>query len=89
LRYTRAMVRAALAGDLDNVPMQREPYFGLMIPTGCPGVPGALLDPKALWADPDAYDRQARELAHRFAENYRRFGGAPRHPAEAAAGAHR
>jgi len=85
LRYTRAMVRAALNGDLDNVPMQREPYFGLLIPTGCPGVPGALLDPKALWSDPDAYDAQARQLAERFAENYRRFGGEPRHPAAVAA----
>lgn len=85
LRYTRAMVRAALAGELDDMPFQREPYFGLMIPTGCPGVPGALLDPKALWADPDAYDKQAKELAQRFAENYRRFGGEARHPASVVA----
>ncbi|MFO7311150.1 MAG: phosphoenolpyruvate carboxykinase (ATP) [Bacillota bacterium] len=84
LRYTRAMVRAALAGELDHVPMQREPHFGLMIPTACPGVPAAVLDPKALWSDGDAYDAQARQLAQRFAENYRRFGGSPRHPAEVA-----
>ncbi|OUN00250.1 MAG: phosphoenolpyruvate carboxykinase (ATP) [Firmicutes bacterium ZCTH02-B6] len=84
LRYTRAMVRAALAGELDNVTMQREPHFGLMIPTSCPGVPSEMLDPKALWSDRDAYDVQARQLAQRFAENYRRFGGSPLYPAEVA-----
>src|SRR5690606_22860169 len=84
LRYTRAMVRAALAGELDHVPMQREPHFGLMLPTACPGVPAAVLVPKALWSDGDAADAPARQRARRFAQHYRRLGGSPRHPAEVA-----
>jgi phosphoenolpyruvate carboxykinase (ATP) len=75
LPYTRAMVRAALTGRLDDVPTRMDPYFGLSIPTQCPDVPADVLDPRRTWADPDAYDRQARMLVANFVKNFTQFAG--------------
>ena len=71
--HTRSMVRAALAGALDDVPMRRDDRFGLMVPTACPGVPTESLDPRGTWRDPDAYDRTADALARMFVENFRAY----------------
>jgi phosphoenolpyruvate carboxykinase (ATP) len=73
ISHTRAMVRAALTGKLDDVPTVLDPIFRVGVPTACPDVPGRLLQPRNTWADPDAYDRQARQLASMFAENFARF----------------
>ena len=73
LAYTRAMVNAAMNGDLDQVDYETEPFFGLSIPRSCPGVPSELLNPKATWSDPTAYDAAAADLAQRFARNYEKF----------------
>ncbi len=73
LAYTRAMVRAALSGALDDVPTREDPIFGLHVPVSCPGVPDTILDPRSTWADPEAYEKQARELARRFKENFKQF----------------
>lgn len=71
--YTRAMVRAALGGALDDVPMATDPNFGVAVPTACPDVPAELLSPRETWADAAAYDAQARKLAAMFAENFSAF----------------
>ena len=68
--HTRAMVRAALSGALDDVEYEVDPIFGVDVPTTCPDVPTEALRPRATWADPDAYDRQAAALATMFAENF-------------------
>ena len=68
--HTRAMVRAALSGALDDVEYEVDPVFGVDVPTTCPDVPTEALRPRATWADPDAYDRQAAALATMFAENF-------------------
>jgi phosphoenolpyruvate carboxykinase (ATP) len=73
LAYTRAMVRAALAGQLDDVQTATAPFFGLQIPTSVPGVPSEVLNPRDTWADAAAYDAQAKKLAGLFAENFQRF----------------
>ncbi|HEV3048824.1 MAG TPA: phosphoenolpyruvate carboxykinase (ATP) [Longimicrobium sp.] len=73
LAYTRAMVRAALAGKLDDVETATAPFFGLQIPTSVPGVPSEVLNPRDTWADAAAYDAQAKKLAGLFAENFQRF----------------
>jgi phosphoenolpyruvate carboxykinase (ATP) len=73
LRHTRAMLHAALAGELARASYQEHPEFGLVIPTACPDVPSEILDPKATWADRNAYDRAAREVAKRFEDNFERF----------------
>jgi phosphoenolpyruvate carboxykinase (ATP) len=73
LKYTRALVNAALNGSLDNVEYVTEPAFGLHIPVSCPGVPTEVLNPRNVWADKDAYDRIATELASRFQANFQQF----------------
>ena len=73
LNYTRSMVEAVLAGSLRDVPFATDPIFGLDYPKTCPNVPADLLDPRGSWADPNAYDAQARDLARRFRENFERF----------------
>src|SRR5438309_360596 len=74
LEYTRAIVNAALVGDLDNVETQTDPIFGLAVPTEIAGVPAKVLNPRTTWADPTAYDAQARKLAEMFHDNYEKFG---------------
>ena len=71
IAYTRAMIRAALAGQLDHVSYQRHPVFNIEVPTTCPDVPEAVLDPRGTWADKAAYDQQASKLARMFVENFK------------------
>src|SRR5205814_3318497 len=74
LEYTRAIARAALAGKLDKVKTQTDPVFGLAVPTEIAGVPSEVLNPRTMWADPAAYDAQARKLAGMFRDNFEKFG---------------
>jgi phosphoenolpyruvate carboxykinase (ATP) len=68
--HTRNMVRAALNGELADVPYETDPVFGLAVPTVVPGVPVEVLRPRDTWADPAAYDAKAAELAAMFVENF-------------------
>ncbi len=75
IKATRAMLRAALSGELDDVELRRDATFGFGVPVAIAGVDPHLLDPRSTWRDPDTYDRKARELATMFAENFAtRFG---------------
>jgi phosphoenolpyruvate carboxykinase (ATP) len=73
LSYTRAMVTAALAGQLDRAEYAIDPVFGFQVPTAVPGVPSEVLTPRATWADPAAYDAQAAKLAEMFRKNFAAF----------------
>lgn len=73
IAYTRAMVNAALDGELDGAPTEADPVFGFQIPTACPEVPPEVLTPRNTWTDPNAYDAKAKELAGRFIENFQQF----------------
>jgi len=75
LGYTRAMVSAALAGELDGVEFAEDPVFGLAVPTSVPGVPSEVLRPRDTWADGAAYDAAAAKLAGMFRENFKKFEG--------------
>ncbi|AIC95359.1 MULTISPECIES: phosphoenolpyruvate carboxykinase (ATP) [Shouchella] len=76
LRYTRAMVEAALQGELNQVETETDPIFGLRLPSRCPGVPDELLNPRNAWVDKAAYDKTANALASKFADNFVRFSSA-------------
>jgi phosphoenolpyruvate carboxykinase (ATP) len=73
IRHSRALVHAALSGQLDNIDFITEPAFGLSIPVSCPDVPSDVLNPRNAWADRAAYDSQAADLAARFAANIQQF----------------
>ncbi|MEM7572428.1 MAG: phosphoenolpyruvate carboxykinase (ATP) [Bacteroidota bacterium] len=73
LTFTRAMIKAALNGALDKVGFQTESFFGLSIPTSCPDVPNALLNPRDTWPNEDKYDQAARDLADLFRNNFATF----------------
>ncbi|HEY7954883.1 MAG TPA: phosphoenolpyruvate carboxykinase (ATP) [Polyangia bacterium] len=70
IAFTRAMVRAALSGALDDVPTTPDPIFGVGIPQAVPEVPSEVLHPKRSWKDPAAYDAQAKKLALMFEKNF-------------------
>ncbi|MDH4208166.1 MAG: phosphoenolpyruvate carboxykinase (ATP), partial [Anaerolineae bacterium] len=73
---TRAIIRAALSGALDNVPTWQDPNFGLHVPTTCPDIDDSLLRPRETWRDPKRYDQTAAQLVARFRENLKQFEGA-------------
>ncbi|NND76566.1 MAG: phosphoenolpyruvate carboxykinase (ATP) [Flavobacteriales bacterium] len=73
LKYTRAMITAALEGKLDNVEYNAHEVFGLNMPTTCPEVPVNILNPRNTWDDKVAYDKQANILAEKFNENFKQF----------------
>ena len=73
LKYTRAMITAALEGKLDNVEYDTHAVFGLEFPTECPGVPSEILNARNTWADKDAYDVKANSLADKFVKNFKQF----------------
>ena len=73
LAHTRAMVDAALGGELDEAPVAVDPVFGLRVPKSVRGVPDDVLWPRSTWADAGAYDAAAAELANMFRGNFRAF----------------
>jgi phosphoenolpyruvate carboxykinase (ATP) len=74
LKYTRAIVHAALGGELDESDTRRDPIFELAVPTEINRVPANVLNPRSTWSDPAAYDAQARKLAGMFRENFEKIG---------------
>ena len=73
LKYTRAMINAALNGDLDFVEYVKEPFFNLKIPRSCPGVPAEMLNPKNTWSNKREYDKTAKKLTKMFQENFKKY----------------
>ena len=73
LGYTRTMVRAAIAGKLDNIETKKNEIFGLHMPLEIEGVPSNVLHPRYAWKDPEEYDKEANRLADAFRENFKKF----------------
>ena len=73
LGYTRAMITAALTGQLNEVELRPHAVFGVLVPAAVPGVPAHLLDPRQTWTDPAAYDQTAADLAQKFVDNFRKY----------------
>ena len=74
LSYTRAMVRAAVGGDLSEVAVQEDPVFGLSMPVTVAGVPSEVLNPADAWKHPSDYHNAASDLAQMFKDNFDRLG---------------
>lgn len=73
LKYTRAMITAAINGELDNVAYTAHRTFGVSMPNECPGVPSDILNPRYTWASEEEYDKKAMELAALFVKNFEKY----------------
>ena len=73
LKFTRAMITAALEGQLSDVEYKTHEIFNIAIPKSCPNVPSAVLNPKETWEDKEAYDLKAKSLAKSFIDNFKKF----------------
>ncbi|MDI1495179.1 MAG: phosphoenolpyruvate carboxykinase (ATP) [Cenarchaeum symbiont of Oopsacas minuta] len=76
IKYSRAMVTAAISGTIESVEYRHDDLFNLDIPKECPGVPSEILDPKNTWSETDSYETVARKLAGMFVENFEKFNDA-------------
>jgi len=63
-------IQVLSAEPLEGVELREDPLFGFQVPMRAPDVDASLLDPRTTWADPEAYDRKARELAQMFVEDF-------------------
>ncbi|MGE0707440.1 MAG: phosphoenolpyruvate carboxykinase (ATP) [Planctomycetota bacterium] len=73
IQHSRAIVNAALDGRLRDAPVTPDPVFGFGVPAEVPGVPANVLQPRATWSDPAAYDRRRDTLAEMFRANFAAF----------------
>ena len=73
LKYTRAMITAALEGQLGDVEFIDHKIFGVSVPQTCPNVPDDILNPRKTWSDKEAYDKKAQELAGSFVKNFEKY----------------
>jgi phosphoenolpyruvate carboxykinase (ATP) len=73
IKYTRALLNAALNGELNDVEYETDPIFGLSIPKSCPGVPAKILNPKNTWDNKEDYDKKAKQLALDFSKNFKQY----------------
>lgn len=73
IHHTRAMIRAALNGELAKADFEPDPIFGVLVPKSCPDVPSKVLSARNTWEDKDDYDAKAKHLANLFNENFRKF----------------
>ncbi len=79
IKYTRAMVTAALNGDLEKAGYELDPIFNVLVPKSCPNVPDEFLSQRALWKDDAAYEATAKDLAARFVKNFQKYSDMPAH----------
>lgn len=73
IRYTRALLNAALSGELLQAKFVTDPVFGFSVPQSCKDVPDQVLNPGGSWPDAGAYMKCYKELAARFVENFKKF----------------
>lgn len=77
LKYTRAMVTAALNGELEKAEFELDPIFNVMVPKTCPNVPDEFLSQRRLWKDQAEYEATAKDLAARFVKNFEKYSNMP------------
>jgi len=73
IKYTRALLNAALEGKLNAVRFKQDPIFGFEVPQSCPNVPDEVMNPATSWHDQKEYDRRYKDLAMRFVQNFAKF----------------
>ena len=83
LSYTRAIITAAINGDLAKAEYIHDDIFNMEVPTSCPGVPADVLIARNTWEDKAAYDKTARHLAEQFEKNFAKYENMPQEVVDA------
>jgi phosphoenolpyruvate carboxykinase (ATP) len=73
IKATRALLDGALSGQLKEMPMRTDAYFGFQVPTAVPGIDPKLLNPRETWSDPSGFDQASRRLVEDFHANFKTF----------------
>ena len=73
IHHTRALLNAALDGELDKGEFRKDKLFGFEVPTACPGVPEDVLDPANTWGNKDDYWKTYDGLAARYIDNFKLY----------------
>ena len=73
IKYTRAILSAALSGKLQSVKFWTDPVFGFQVPETCEDIPPGILSPSVSWPDKNVYMHKYKQLASRFIENFKKF----------------
>lgn len=73
LSYTRAMVTAALTGEIEKAKFIKDATFGVEVPTHIEGCPDELLIPENTWKDKKAYQASCKKLAASFVDNFKKY----------------
>ncbi len=73
LSYTRALITAALSGELDKAEYGTTPYFKLNFPKSCTGVPSDILEPRNSWQNKEEFAKTAQNLAKSFVKNFEQY----------------
>ena len=73
IRYTRALLKAAITKEFDQVEFYIDPVFGFEVPKSCPDVPAEVLEPWSSWPSRTEYDLRYKDLANLFIENFSKF----------------
>ena len=84
LKFTRAMITAALNGTLENAEFKHDEVFNVDVPQSCPDVPDEIMNPRDTWEDKAAYDESAKKLAKMFADDFaKKYPNMPKHIVDA------
>lgn len=84
LKFTRAMITAALNGTLENAEYRHDEVFNVDVPQSCPEVPDKIMNPRDTWEDKAAYDESAKKLAKMFENNFsKKYPNMPKHIVDA------
>ncbi|KGM26928.1 phosphoenolpyruvate carboxykinase [Photorhabdus luminescens] len=77
IKYTRGIIDAILNGDIEEADTITLPIFDLAVPTALPGVDADILDPRKTYADKSQWEEKAKDLAHRFVDNFDKYTDTP------------
>ena len=73
IKDTRGIIDAILNGDVAKAETKKIPYFDFEVPVALPGVDPKILDPRDTYADASQWEGKAKDLAGRFAKNFKKY----------------
>jgi len=73
IKWTRALLNAALNNGLDESNFVIDERFGFAVPTKCAGVPDTILQPRETWNEKNKFDNVANLLSKMFIDNFKQY----------------